>query len=248
MRVRGVHTCRSCRKPQTMCSSMRIAAFSNALSREGGRNFCARHHGIKGRPQHVRFSRPAATWPGLCTLVQVIRWRARLRDAVSVRICARHHGVKLGLQHNCCHVGRVCSSMDTSQACSPARPRACTCSCTSPLYQKVVRTYWPLGRAYPYCRERTCGSEKQQRPSWFANVHWRWKRPQGSSPEQALVAHPLRVRLLAKASEVHVPVRVKVGHNARWQGRRAKRRRCFSGHSDSHVARPASCHRTLSRI
>ena len=74
-----------------------------------------------------------------------------------------------------------------------------------------------------------CGSEKQQRPSWFANVHWRWKRPQGSSPEQALVAHPLRVRLLAKASEVHVPVRVKVGHNARWQGRRAKRRRCFQG-------------------
>ena len=47
--------------------------------------------------------------------------------------------------------------------------------------------------------------------------------------------------LLAKASEVHVPARVKVGHNARWQGRRAKRTRYFSGHSDSHVARPASC-------
>ena len=82
-----------------------------SVTRGTGRNFCARHHGIKSRPQLVRFSRPAATWPGLCTLVQVIRWRARLRDAVSVRICALHHGVKLGLLHFCCHVGRVCSSM-----------------------------------------------------------------------------------------------------------------------------------------
>ena len=134
--------------------------------------------------------------------------------------------------------------------CSPHACKSGVLACATPCVHglvhvttvlKVVRTCWPLGRAYPDCHERTCGSEKQQRSSWFASVHWRWKKPQSSSFEQALVAHLLRVRLLAKVSEVHVPARVKVGHNARWQGRRAKRRRCFAGHRDLHVARPASC-------
>ena len=95
--------------------------------------------------------------------MQVIRWRARLRDAVCVRICARHHGVKLGLQHNCCHVGRGVFP-HVGRGVFPHACKSGVLACATPCVHvlmhvttvlKVVRTNWPPGRAYPYLGEAT---------------------------------------------------------------------------------------------
>ena len=69
---------------------------------------------------------------------------------------------------------------------------------------KVVRTCWVWGVLAPCFHQGTCGSEKHQRSSSLQEF---------TGGERDLPS--LRVRLLAKASEVHISNRVKVRHNAR---------------------------------